>query len=337
MSTKESQVKQEKGDSVQIGTLFKFIKPFDGTREKLNSFLTNCDNAIALASEAQKSILFKFVLSQLEGKAETACSIKEFDSWDQLSEFLKTQFGERKHYAHLLTDLQECRQLPNEAVNQFALRLETCLSKLLTEVTLSNKRKSELVGRIAAMEDLALHTFLLGLKPNVSNLVRGKNPSNLNDAVNLAVSEEKILNMLYKRNSSSTSQNSMSQRPLQKTSFIFKPAVHNVNTKPQVFEQTNQTVQNLFCRYCKTQGHVLENCKKREYNNIRFRVPQTSSQFQQRPNQNQYNQNYSKARPARVNCATTDDYYNPSETQSHDHEGNEESYYDHTNDNHLNE
>ncbi|KAL0868268.1 hypothetical protein ABMA27_007799 [Loxostege sticticalis] len=103
---------------VDLPTLLKFIKPYDGCREQLNSFLVNCNNAYELASESQKDILFKYILCQLQGKAETACSIKEFANWHQLKEFLKTQFSERKHYAHLLTELQNCKQQATEPVSQ---------------------------------------------------------------------------------------------------------------------------------------------------------------------------------------------------------------------------
>ncbi|KAL0868449.1 hypothetical protein ABMA27_007943 [Loxostege sticticalis] len=99
---------------VELPTLLKFIKPYDGCREQLNSFLVNCNNAYELASESQKDILFKYILCQLQGKAETACSIREFANWHQLKEFLKTQFSERKHYAHLLTELQNCKQQATE-------------------------------------------------------------------------------------------------------------------------------------------------------------------------------------------------------------------------------
>ncbi|KAL0810602.1 hypothetical protein ABMA28_010719 [Loxostege sticticalis] len=99
---------------VELPTLLKFIKPYDGCREQLNSFLVNCNNAYELASESQRDILFKYILCQLQGKAETACSIKEFANWHQLKEFLKTQFSERKHYAHLLTELQNCKQQATE-------------------------------------------------------------------------------------------------------------------------------------------------------------------------------------------------------------------------------
>lgn len=320
MSIRDSHIKHEKVEVVEIGTLFKFIKPFDGTREKLNAFLSNCDNAISLASDAQKPILFKYILSQLGGKAETACSIKEFESWDQLNNFLKTQFGETKHYTHLLADLQECRQTYTEPVNQFALRVETCLSKLLTEVTLSNKKKSELPGRTAAMEDLALHTFLLGLKPDISNLVRGKNPSTLNEAINLATSEEKILNLFSKRNF----QTSTSQRQGPKPNYPSKPSP-NANPRPQMPKQFNRIDPIPFCRYCKTQGHTIEVCRKREYNNNRFKMPQ----LQQRSNQD-----YTNSKPARVNCVVDDNVYYDPEPQPSTSTDNTQYYNE---DNSLNE
>lgn len=55
---------------------------------------------------------------------------------------------------------------PQENVSQFALRVETCLSQLLTEVSLSNTKVKELPGRAVAMGDLALHHFL-GLHPRI--------------------------------------------------------------------------------------------------------------------------------------------------------------------------
>ncbi|CAH4023826.1 unnamed protein product [Pieris brassicae] len=125
-------------------------------------------NAVELATQNQQDILLKYIVSQLEGRAETACCVKEFENWHQLEEFLKSQFGDKKHYAALLSDLQECRQLGNETVNQFALRIESCLSKLLSEIniTIPTKKKDELAGRVAAMKDLALHTFVVTQQSN---------------------------------------------------------------------------------------------------------------------------------------------------------------------------
>lgn len=207
-------------------------------------------------------------MSQLEGKAESACSIKDFDSWDSLKDFLKNQFGERKHYAHLLTDLQDCRQ-GNESVNQFSLRVETCLSKLLTEVSISSNKKSELSGRLAAMEDLALHTFTLGLHPRLANIVRCRDPKNLNDAINYAVSEEKIQQFTF-RNNNIPNNNARKPPPSRPT--------YNDNNTPSSSQKDCSSVP--VCRYCKKPGHVLENCRLRDYNNKRF---STSGQSRPQP------------------------------------------------------
>lgn len=50
-----------------IESLFKFIKPFDGDREKLTPYLNNVDSAFALAKPSQHGILLAFAKSQLTG------------------------------------------------------------------------------------------------------------------------------------------------------------------------------------------------------------------------------------------------------------------------------
>lgn len=249
-------------ERIDTNILFKFIKPFDGSRDKLCSFINNCDNAFKIASASQKPILLDFILCQLEGKAESAASIKDFDSWEQLSTFLQSQFGERKHYAHLLSELQESQQQTNEPISTYALRIETTLSKLLTEITLSNKKKTELSGKTSAMEDLALHSFLMGLSPKISNFVRMKNPSNLNEAINLAISEEKIQTLLDQRASRNNRAPAKHFPPRED-----RRPIHALN-KPQA----------PVCRYCKFLGHTIENCKKREYNNRKFNRNNFNSQ-----------------------------------------------------------
>nr|UZO32014.1 ORFa [Heliothis subflexa] len=251
-------------EETPLSVILKFIKPFNGDRDRLTAFLRNCDSAIELASSHQEDIVFKYILSQLEGKAESACSIKDFDTWSSLKSFLKNQFGERKHYSHLLTDLQDCKQGIQENVSQFSLRVETCLQKLLTEVTVSNSKKSELTGRLATMEDLALHTFTLGLHPRIANLVRSRDPKNLNDAINYAISEEKIQQSIFRNNTNKLKpveptprRNDFNNRTQQKSTY------YNAQRAPFLKDSP-------FCRYCKKFGHVIEQCQLREYNNKRF-------------------------------------------------------------------
>ncbi|XP_072948718.1 uncharacterized protein [Epargyreus clarus] len=252
---------------MDVNTLFKFIKPYDGNRECLNSFIINCNNAFELASDIQKPILLKYILCQLEGKAELACSIKEFQNWDQLRDFLKSQFSDRKHYSHLLTNLQESRQGQHESVSQYSLKIETCLSQLLTESSLSKYKRSEVLGRNAAMEDLALHYLIMGPKPNLSLILRCKTPKNLGEAISIAIGEERIMQSTFNRQQQ---QQSRSSENVKQTSFR-RPFISKYPNS-----NNNNNNQKLICRYCKNIGHTIDQCRKREYFNNRNH-PSTSS------------------------------------------------------------
>lgn len=273
---------------IDMNFISKFINKFDGSREKLNAFLNNCRNAISLASLHQQDIVLKYILSQLEGRAESACSIKEFLTWQQLEEFLKNQFGEKKHYAALLSDLQDCCQSNSENVNQFALRVETCLAKLLTEINISipTKKKGELAGRVAAMQDLALHTFISGLNPRLSTVVRCRDPETLNEAIGFAVSEEKILQTISKRSALSTNTNSPNQGRWPQRRFQQNRIQHQgYPNDPN--NQKPSTSGPPVCRYCKNVGHTIEECRKREFNNNRFKDQNNQRPFPRRYQNNQ--------------------------------------------------
>lgn len=283
MSSSSSLVPLE--ENINFGVLTKFIKPFDGDKNKLTSFLRNCESALSLASIAQKDILFKYILSQFEGKAESTCALKIFENWSELKSFLKTTFGETKHRDHLFLDLQQCKQKYNESVSQYSLRLETCLTRLQTDITHSTRDPSELKGRIANTEDLALHTFLLGLPSHISTILRCRNPSNLNEAVNLAIQEEKLHNYALQTQTANQlrpkckicgktghlDRNCFNrERPI---SFRERP-VHNVNNNIPQHPSTSATVpQNpvKVCRYCKNLGHEIHECRKRQFNNSRHK------------------------------------------------------------------
>lgn len=269
-------------EKIELNVLLKFIKPFDGSREKLNSFISNCQNAYNLADISQKPIIFRYILSQLEGKAQSTCDIREFESFDQFIQFIRNQFGEKKHYSHLLSELQECKQNPSESVSQFALNIETLLSKLITEINISNptKRKTDLSGRIATIQDIATHTFIMGLHPRISQMVRCRNPESLNSALNFAIAEEKIMSSMTRRFPQVTDR----PRTQPRREFNTLPPRFQTNPRPQhnQFRRPVNTSE-LICRYCKNIGHSIETCRKRQYNNNLLNNSNNTNRFRQNP------------------------------------------------------
>lgn len=266
----ESSKSKEMSDKITLSFLTKFVKTYNGDRETLPAFLTNCENAMSLASIDQQTVLCKFVISQLEGKAQVACSLKSFSSWSELKTFLKATFGEKKHATHLLSDLQHCKQSSNEDVTVYSLRVESILTRIQSDIHYSCKNDKELPGRIAAMEDLALNTFMLGLNPSISTIVRCKNPSNLNEAIQYAIDEEKLYN-LSRSNLRSSKQCSTCNKPGHNSSECFKNKKYNrdpkiYNNSPSSNSDTNAESSPKICNYCKNPGHVIKECRKLQYN-----------------------------------------------------------------------
>lgn len=269
-SDKKSETSQSAGKpglpENPISILCNFVNSYNGSRETLTAFLTNCENALSLASEGQKDLLFKFIISKLEGKAQVACSNRIFNNFVELKVFLKQNFGETKHYNHLLLDLQNCKQLSNENVTDFALRIESCLTKIQSEIHNSDSFKKDVSGRIAMSEDLALCTFSLGLSPRISTIVRCHKPKNLNEAINIAIEEEKIQNLTYKN----TPKCKKCNKSGHSESECFVRSSRPPNFRPLNSNGTNPGRSNVVCRYCKNIGHDISQCRKRQYNNARF-------------------------------------------------------------------
>ncbi|KAF9797661.1 hypothetical protein SFRURICE_017856 [Spodoptera frugiperda] len=119
-TTSRKSAKISMSEQFPIKVLCDFISPYKGERDTLTAFLTNCQNALDLASPSQT------VLRQ----GSDCMSNKIFEDFNQLKCFLKQNFGERKHYNHLFP----CKQLPNETVAQFSLRIESCLTDLQSEL-----------------------------------------------------------------------------------------------------------------------------------------------------------------------------------------------------------
>lgn len=292
----ESNTVNMEKDTVRIEILMRFIKTFNGDKDRLSPFIKNCENAMNMASEQQKPILFQYIMSQLEGKAELACAIKIFDGWLDLKTFLRFTFGESKHREHLLLDLQRCKFKPPESISQYSIRIETCLTRLQTDIANSSIDQSELKGRLASTEDLALQTFLLGLPATISIVVRCRNPRNLNDAIEIATQEEKLQNFMQSSSSKPTESRTSkcricgkmghtdrncfsNRRPInsvsQQNPTITFPQDNNSNTYSKTTNYSNPN----FCRYCKNIGHDISVCRKRQYNNNLARQRQQPNSF----------------------------------------------------------
>lgn len=192
----------------------------------------------------------------------------------------------------------QTKQGRNESVSQYSLRVESCLAKLLTEINISipTKKKDELAGRLAAMQDLALNVFIIGLQPPLATVVRCRDPSTINEAINFTTAEEKFIGMTVKRQFGPSTSTHAECRPTNNQPF----------PRPQFQPQSNFRRNTAVCWYCKNVGHTIENCRKRQFNNDR------RMQYTPNPNYSQGTPRY----PNRVHFVNDNNagYSNPNQT-----------------------
>lgn len=165
--------------------------------------------------------------------------------------------------------------MPSEDVMQFSIRIESCLTRLQSDIHYSCEDQKELQGRIAAMEDLALNTFLLGLNSRFSHIVRCRNPKSLSEAITHAIEEEKLYN-LSKLSNRSTKNCNICNKSGHVASECFKNKnknlsrnLHRVNSltdhgqnSTNQFKNKMNFDPNKFCAYCKYRGHLIGDCRK---------------------------------------------------------------------------
>ena len=74
-----------------------------------------------------------------------------------------------------------------------------------------------MVGRVAAMEDIALNYFILGINPKILTVLRCQNPKKINDALILLYQKKYYFNMLIKN----TNKRNISKKVLPQTKHTF--------------------------------------------------------------------------------------------------------------------
>ena len=252
-----------------IPTLSNLLPEFNTTYpEQIYRFVRSCDSAFSLASPEQIPILLVYALNKIIGSGASEVHSRRFTNWQQLKKYLIQRFSTIKTIAHLNLELQSMFQKHNESITQYYDRVDLCRSKIIEKLT-TEITDDSVEGRKIATDELALNVFVNGLNSEIGMMLRTNRFDNLPDAGRFAIQEDKIRAMnnarqaLYKFNNYRT-QNAPSNPP---RGFVATPRSHfrQSNVPPALPRSTNDS--NKICNYCKRQGHVIAECRRRAYNN----------------------------------------------------------------------
>lgn len=261
-------------------------KSFDGKRSEFHEFLTNCNNAAELANDSQQKPLFVFIISRLTGSVRSQLQGKTYNNWEELKEILCTFYQDKKHYIQLMEELNTLKQGFSEPIISYHERIDKIITRIIG--SLSFKEREEQSGKIETIKELGLSRFIHHSKPEISRFLRAQSFNNLSDALTKAIEEERaigISNSEFKQKNSKycnfCKRNGHSNRECFKNknnaqSINFNQRTQNQNNQYRANNGNHYTNSNTssnfqvkICNYCKNKGHLISECRKREYNNKR--------------------------------------------------------------------
>lgn len=193
--------------------------------EKLvNKFYNTVD-----VTDFQNEYLMSSILAKIKGEAAVNISSCIINNWNDLKLALLNAYADKRDIYTLNIEMTECKQ-ENESAFEFYTRIQQILN-LQTSYITTHSQGAESVVLINYHRNLALRILLRGLKDPLGSLMRTKNPTDLNSALNMLTNDFQI----------ETTQNKMSKMKLSNnkpTNFQNKSNFQNrpfkVNYQPQL-------------------------------------------------------------------------------------------------------
>lgn len=297
--------------SVSIELASKILSKFDGTKCKLYEFVDNCDKAYSLVTEANKPILFKIIETQLTDNARVLVRNRNFPDWPALKSHLISAYSEKRTIGQWQLELNSCRQNPKESIISYANKVENCYIKLINSLE-DNLTTNAREACVNLLKSQALNVFITGLNRDIALIIKSQRPESLEEAINLALIEEQeqiskseiykyqqvnntstkhctfcdktghsSFNCFSKTKSNFRVKQEPNVRHVQKSNSYQSPQFNKVNPPNNHSSYDNRKQ----CNYCKKSGHVISECRKRQYNNSRKQEPPNA--------RNQFNSNTS--------------------------------------------
>ena len=72
------------------------VAQFKGEKRDVLEFIANVDTAFEVIDPRKEGTLFKFVLTRISGEPGTAIAHRNLENWEELKEFLKNTYTEKR-------------------------------------------------------------------------------------------------------------------------------------------------------------------------------------------------------------------------------------------------
>jgi len=249
------------------------IPAYDGYKISVFQFARACERARDLLSSVQEPQLVQFIINKLEGDAYQVIEGNAYTRVTDLLDKLKAIFAPNKSIAQYRGELANAYKLPSETLLKYAGRIKD----LRFAIVDGNRRQGKNLNltSLKEIDEEVLEAFINGLPSQIITRMEHRQINDLDTAIEWAVKISKGLEVekLRERQSSqrlapvvrSDVRNTEQPEP---KSILKNPDGPTPRPwiKPLVPGQPGPNSPDV-CRYCKSPGHIISNCKKLAYRN----------------------------------------------------------------------
>lgn len=265
-----------------------------GIDEKLIFFINACELVAEITPIANKDIMLRSILTKIKGQAYEVISYEEITSWEMLKTLLKNTYDKPINAAYLQIELFSAKQRNKESLIEYATRIRN-LVQAVSESNTQRKSTSDALAVKTNIREQALLVFLEGINDKIKVMVKSKNPSTLEQAIQIAIIEDKnITPSEVKNNHFNNKAKGEAQKYNKGNCHVCGKYGHyardcrfkktnpkNEYGKPSTNKPTANTY--LICTYCSKKGHTIDKCFKKKNKDKRDKGESSNSGNETRP------------------------------------------------------
>lgn len=170
------------------------IPEFSGKTEILPRFIDVCEKLVNKfynkvdVNDFQNDYLMSSILAKIKGEAAINIASCNITNWSQLKTALIHSYADKRDCFTLNIELTELRQNSNESPFDFYNKVQKVLNLQVSYLTTHVPRETADV-LIDYFKSYALRILLRGLREPLGSLMRTKNPTDLNSALNMLTND----------------------------------------------------------------------------------------------------------------------------------------------------
>lgn len=258
-----------------------------GIDEKLVFFINACELVIDITPVANHDIMLRTIINRIKGLAYEVVKYEKITNWETLKTLLKNTYDKPTNAAYLQIELFSAKQQTKETLIEYVNKIRN-LVQAVSEGSTQGKNASDALAIQNNIREQALVVFLEGISDRIKMMVKSKNPKTLEQAIQIAIVEDKntpISEIKPQNNSSNNgSKNKNGTQKYNKGTCHacgkyghFARDCRSKNNKNND-GKTNIAKTYMICEYCSKKGHSADKCyKKKNEENKRNKSEGSSS------------------------------------------------------------